>query len=326
MRAMPPRLARLLAAVLAIALVVGALVVRGALSGGDDDDATSGPGGGSGGGDHHVLCDEDLGEATCAALEGLDGVADVTVARRDDAFALLGEDARVPYDAWLTLDPLPEVLDVLRATATAAPLGGEPLAVASAPLAVLSFEGSPLACPPPITWDCLVEPLDPAVASPSEDTALGLVAAAAAAAGLMDGTRFGIDAFRADPARDLLADFLDEATSAGTTSADQTARALQAGRASGAVTIARLAEQRATSAQGRSRGFAVRPLEPTVAVGVVLAPLGPTGPEAVADLEDGVTGQTVIDALAEAGWDGEARRSEGLPAADVIYALEQELG
>ncbi len=58
---------------------------------------------------------------------------------------------------------------------------------------------------------------------------------------------------------------------------------------------------------------------------MVLAGLGPQAVDATRALENLVTGQTVGDALAEAGWDGAALLTTGLPDPDVVYAILEEL-
>ena len=61
-------------------------------------------------------------------------------------------------------------------------------------------------------------------------------------------------------------------------------------------------------------------------IGVVLAGLGDRGSRATDALEEHVTGQTVRDALARAGWAGDPGPTVGVPAApDLIYAIVEEL-
>ena len=112
---MPPRLARLLAIVAAVVLVIGAFALRGSLSGGDDEEGVStGSGSGAGSasgtepretddGPFQVLCDVDLGDAACEALEGSALVDEVEVVSRGSVAGLLEGDGGERWDAWLTL-------------------------------------------------------------------------------------------------------------------------------------------------------------------------------------------------------------------------------
>jgi hypothetical protein len=333
-RAMPPRLARLLAAVVAIALVAAAFVARGALSGDDGDgptgagpDATAEPGS-DGDETFQVICDADLGEATCDAVEASPGVDVVEILNADEVGSAPPEEL-AGYDAWLTVDPLPAVVDAARFFADLPPFTteGARLEVASSPLSLLVFDDTRLDCPDPATWDCLVEPVRPGVAVPDPATSMGTVALAAGAAGLLDDTGFGIDGFRDSPARDELADLLEDVdAAAGGSTARQTASMLVPGTASGAVTTADLAAGRADTVGGRGRGLRSVPLTPAVTVGIVLVGLGAGGADAVGALGDVASDQTVLDALAEAGWAGEPAASSGLPAPDVIDAMREDLG
>lgn len=330
---MPPRLARLLAAVVAVALVAGAFALRGALA--DDDEATTtgdGPTGttearGDDDRTYRVLCDEDLGEAACAAVADLPGVAEVEVRAAGEVLATAG-DPDVPWDAWLTLDPMPGVLDTARGEAALEAVTGEAEPVASGPLAVLSFGASPVDCGTTVTWTCLLDQdVNPRVAIPSPDTSLGTLAIAAAATGLQGDTGYSIADYQRTDAADAVRTFVDRSpTAAGATSDRQTAAMLQPGAAAAAVTVEGLAALRADTVQGGNRGLEVLALDPGVVVGVVLAGLGPAGDDAVATLAPGLTDQTVREALAKGGWTEDPDRTSGLPAPDLVYALREELG
>lgn len=333
MRAMPPRLARLLAAVVAIALVAAAFAVRGALSD-DDGDGPAGSGpeatgepGRDGDETFRVICDADLGEATCDAVEASPGVDVVEILNAEEVGSAPPEEL-ADLDAWLTVDPLPAVVDAARFFADLPPLTAEGARreVASSALSLLVFDGTMLDCPDPATWDCLVEPVRPGVAVPDPATAMGTVALAAGAAALLDDTAFDINVFRDSPARDELADLLEGVeTAAGGSTARQTASMLDPGTASGAVTTADLAAARAATPRGGGRGLRPVPLTPAVTVGIVLVGLGAEGADAVGALGDVVSDQTVLDALAEAGWAGEPAASSGLPDPELIYALREDL-
>lgn len=325
---MPPRLARLLAALAALALVVGAFAVRGLLAGDDGDDA--GPDdrdGGSPGGDLRVLCDADLGEATCAAVGQLDGVEVSRPTPARDALVLLSE-PEPDYDAWLTVDPWPGVLEAARQAAGQAPVTGEAVPVASGTLAVLLDPTSDLACADPADWACLTQGVRPPVGLPDPDTAVGAVVLGHAAVGLVGGTDFGIGAVRDDPAvGDVLLDTVGAVPAAQRrATAAQVPALSQPGNLSAAVTLDGLAEATAASNQGRQRGLATLALAPEATVGVVLAPIGDRGADALDTLGDALLDETVREALAGAGWDGGAATTTGLPDPDVLYALLEEIG
>ncbi len=328
---MPPRLARLLAVVVAAGLVAGAFAVRGALA--DDEDETVSAGTGRDPavqeeGSFQVLCDADLGEDVCAAVEGLDRVDDVQVVTADEVLDAAAAEELAAYDAWLTLDPMPSVVDTARSVDDLPPLTAEGARaeVASATLGVLTAETSPLECGDPVDWGCLVEPVRPGVAIPGPATSIGTVSLAAGAAALLGTTDFGIDQFRSSSASDELADLLDDVEgAAGSTTRRQTDSMLNPGTASAAITTTALARSRADTIRGRDRGLVVLPLLPEVVVGVVLVGLGSAGEDAVLALEEGVLDQTVAEALGAAGWDGRPATSTGLPDPDVIYALRERL-
>jgi hypothetical protein len=325
---MPPRLARLLAAVVAIALVAGAFALRGTLS---DDDApgAAGPGPTSNpdgdGEDYRILCDADLGEEACAAVADATGV-EVDVMTAGEVLAE-GGTAAADADLWLTLDPMPGVLDAATGVPAAEIPTGEWVPVASSALAVLTFDGSPLDCREPVAWTCLVQPVRPGVAVPTLDSSLGIIVAAAGSAGLVGSIDFSITSFRDTDEANLVDDLISESPGpAGDTAADQADAMLRPGPASAAITVAGLAEHQAATVQGRNRGLRTARLYDAATVGVVLAGLGSRGDAAVRALSEAVSGQTVRDALAEGGWVDGAGASDRLPAADLVYALQEDLG
>ncbi len=321
---MPPRLARLVAVLVALALVAGAFALRGALSGDDDPGGGGGSGGGDDGSDVRLLCDDDLGEAACAALGQLDGVASVEVMTADQAVTAMTEGAAIDFDAWVTLDPLPLVLDEARKVAGLVPVAadGDPVPLASSTPAVLTRDSGGSACETPVTWACLAgEATDgDRVGVPTLRSAAGTLVLGAAAAGLEGTPDFGIDQVTGT-VEDQLRDLLDSADPG--TLAEQDALATRPGTFTSLVTTTGLADATADTSQGTQQGLTTVPVDPATRIGVVLAPLGPAGPAGVDRLRDQATGQTVADGLAEAGWTGDAARSEGLPAPDLLYALDE---
>ena len=322
---MPPRLARLLAILAALALVIGAFVLRGALAGDDDaggeETAATGDGPSPGGGSYRVACDEDLGDAACEAIGDLAGVRSVEILAATEAVAAMAGDD-VPYDAWVTLDPWPAILDVERSEATEEPIvSGEPVPVASSGVALLTYETRGIECPDPATWGCLVEQAPTVgIGVPALDTAAGTLILGHAADGLIDRSDFGyadiVDTDVAGQLQDLLDSGVPRPTAA------QARTSLQPGNYRAVVTVAGLARRLAASPQGKRSGAVVTALDPAATIGVVLAPIGRNGEAAVERLKGGVTGQTVSRALDEAGWTGKAKASAGLPAFDVLYRLK----
>ncbi|HMJ76955.1 MAG TPA: hypothetical protein VK507_13340 [Iamia sp.] len=327
---MPPRLARLLAAVVAIALVAGAFALRGGLSD-DEDDTTSGPsaeepsdGDDTAAGDYRVLCDEDLGEAACDAVAALPGVAVVEVLSWGEMQSRYTEE-RPPFDAWLTLDPMPAVFDFARDDLGAGALAAESRSVASSALTLLTFADRRLDCPG-AEWGCVADAAElQKVGVPSIGSSAGLLAAGGALRRLAGD---GALARGLDPALDegdtdgRLNDLVDSAP--GALDDQQETIVTQVGRYAGIVTTSGYADGRID--RSPTRGLTAAPLAPGVIIGVALAGLGDRGDDAVRALGDGITDQTVLDALAEAGWEGGPDPSTGLPQADIIYALQERLG
>lgn len=322
---MPPRLARLLAVLAAVALVAGALVLRSALAGEDGGSDDDGPGSGPPEGGYQVLCDADLGDGACDAVAALDDVAEVAVMAADEAVAALTEGAAQPWDAWVALDPWPDMLDVARAEAALAPsTGTERVAVASSTPALLTRAGGGTACDDPATWACLADEaaagLD--VGMPTLRSATGPLVLGLAATGLEGTAAFGIGDVLGGPVEEQLADLLDSADPG--TLAEQAERAPLPGVYQAIATIEGLAGPTVETSQGQQQGLVALPLAPEATLGVVLAPLGPDGPGALDRLRDQVTDQTVTDGLAEAGWSGDAARTDRLPEPDLLYRLDEE--
>lgn len=336
---MPPRLARLVAIVAAIALVGGAFVLRGVLAGDDEGTVSAGgPGGDSGSdGPLRIICDEDLGDAcdAIAKIDGLDPGAFEVMSVSEAVEAMTGEDATVvPYDVWITLDPWPQILDVAREQERLTPVsepddsGAEPLILASSTPVILTSD-SATECDAPVDWGCLaMEAADGAdIGLPTLRSAAGTLVLANAASGLIGETDFGIDEVRDITISEQLNDLLESATS-GDLADQATEIVTQRGKFDALATIDGLATDAAGTVRGQQQDLTVFPLEPPATLGVVVAPIGPDGPSGVERLRDllndEATGQTVTNALADAGWSGPATRSDGLPDPDLLYALNEE--
>ncbi len=332
---MPPRLARLLAVVAAVALVGGAFVVRGALSNDDPDAVRAGIADPQERevSEFRLVCDPDVGEAACEAVASLPGVVEVVpLALQEVIDDATGDGAPPDWDLWLTLDPMPGVLDTARSEAQLSPMtSADPVALASSPLAVLADpERLAEVCPAgEPTWDCLAQAARPPIAAPVVASSTGTVIAAAATDAMVaaEGTTLddaGISAPSTMVALDRVEALFDE--SPQTSLAAQAGLLNQPGQASGVITIEGLARISADTPQGRNRRLAVLLIEPSVTVGVVLVGLGLQAENALAAVGEVAEDQTVRDALAEGGWTGAAALTNGMPQPDLVYALREELG
>ena len=341
---MPPRLARLLAVVVAVALIGGAFWWRGR---GDDG---SGGGGGDGPGatgDLRVACVTEL-EPVCRALaesEGFD--LDVEPAAETVAALADAEPGDLPYDAWVTLDPWPAMVDAARAADEPALFTIAATAVAHTPLSVVMpadrFTALAGACGDPITWECVarqagtnwaeIAPDVPAAATwgafkvgvGGRDDALGsllfgqLVAGVATEADLP--TDYGTGDFSAQ-----LVQILRRPTASAEqkdTAAELDLIRSQAGSYSLVAADGPSASRTATSPQGVSRKLRAFSLAPPARADAVVAPLatGRRG-EQVAELFAGEAGAT---AFRELGWSpGQPAGTNGLPAPDVLVALQEK--
>ncbi|HEX4982429.1 MAG TPA: hypothetical protein VFV63_12045 [Ilumatobacteraceae bacterium] len=153
-------LKRLGAIALAVILIGGAWLVRDRVI--DDD----GGGGGSSSGDNdpppagrEIVCVTDLREACDALADTHDDlvIRIVDAGETLDALTELEDPSEAPI--WITMAPLPEMVDDLRAAARTAPMGTQQTTIASSPIAlvVLADRASALtaACGNPLDWHCV---------------------------------------------------------------------------------------------------------------------------------------------------------------------------
>lgn len=334
---MPPRLARLLALFVAVALVVAAFAVRSRVAddggdGGDGGEAGSdGNGDGAGGsnGDLVVVCVTELADVCAAVDQREDGVAVRVEAAAATAAALVAADAGADRsaDAWLTLDPWPAMVDVERASANRDAIfsGDQQAVAASSDLMVLAFPERIEPCGDPVPASCLVEQVsgDLNFGVPSSDEALGVVAIGQLAAGLARATDFDIGAFRTEHGREL-EDILESADPGP--SATQARLLVQQGPGKyGAVSTTEvIARPLAESPRGVQSDLIVVAGEPRARADAVVAPL--VGSDRGDQVRDLLTGKTAQEAFADAGWDRPADGPTGLPPADVLVALREEIG
>ena len=128
---------RLLAVIGAVAMIGGAVLVRGIITG-EDGGGGSGSGGGGGDGDTHLVCVPEL-EAACAALAGQDDSISFEVedagATADRLTAPDFDPAAGDVDGWVTLNPWPALVDLRREINQDPAVLGDPSAVlATSPL------------------------------------------------------------------------------------------------------------------------------------------------------------------------------------------------
>ncbi|MEJ7585675.1 MAG: hypothetical protein WKF43_16695 [Acidimicrobiales bacterium] len=319
---MPPRLAKLLALIVAAALIGGAFWYRSR----NDDGGDAGPGDGpSRSGDLTIACVSELSEV-CEGLE------DVKVTIEDagtTATALAAFDGGPPpFDAWVTLDPWPEMVDVVRRVDQRSDLFDEPTAVGSMATAILSFasvvEDLSSECAE-VSWSCLGENAGPQskVAIPPADSATGVLLAGQAASSRLETTSFDREAILDPPSQTGLKRLLGSSSSRDATAP---VRMVQQGPAAfiAAGTGEPVARAATLTQQGRQREMVVLDPEPAASFRVVVAPLvsGERADRAIALL----TGNTGVAALRNVDWTVPAADGgTGLPEAGVLVALRQEI-
>jgi hypothetical protein len=160
---------RLLAFVVAAAMVAGSLYVRSRI----DDDGTdrTAPAPSA----LRIVCSTELA-AACDGLGGSTGVEDAGVT----ADRLVHEDDPA-IDAWIVPDPWPALVDVRRRAEQKDQLFGDAVTVATTRLGLATWKGD-VDCPPPVTWKCVGEKGARAGhADPTRD-GIGLLSLGAAAA------------------------------------------------------------------------------------------------------------------------------------------------
>jgi hypothetical protein len=283
---------RVLAVLAAVAMVAGALWVRGRI---DDDDS----GGGGGGGTRALVCAPEVAEA-CRAISDAVTVEDAAAT----AQGLLTAE-RFAADGWATPGPWPEMVDALRSSAGRPTLfddGGE--VVASSRMAVVA--------PPdlPQGWRAVGDAVGGGglrLGWRDPTTGFGVLQVGAFAVGFFDGPRFATNDFDA-AFRSYLEGIQEEATEAR----DPLERRLQQGVSFAEAVVTFSAEAEAVL-EGAAPGR--------------VGDLAPTYPEPVVAVDAVVVGDRAGDIgteLQERGWEGPSDPS-GLPSAGVLAALWQEV-
>ncbi len=182
---------RLLAFVVAVAMVLGAVAVRARINDGDAKNASTG-----GSGPLELVCATEL-RAVCEAIDaggnGLNVTVEPATVTADRLKTLDPEDAAI--DGWLAPGPWGEVVEAAR-PAGAGKLfadGGAPLARSPFVLAVWKDKRARLACPDPVDLGCVGDAVNTRgfrLGVAADDQAEGVLADAALGAGHIKNPNF----------------------------------------------------------------------------------------------------------------------------------------
>ena len=304
---MPPRIAKLLAVIAALAMIGVALLVRSRIA--DDDEGAGGDG------DPReaftVMCITEL-EEICRTLEpeGIEVEVEDAGTTADDL-----ADGDADFDAWVTIDPWPDMVDIARQQNQQTDLFGRPTAVASSDLVLLLAGETEADC----GWECVVEASgeQQEIGIPSDDSGFGVQVVGEAFSSHMGTTDFSrLDIQDESQWLGQLLDF-EPATDAERKMATQgTAAYIAAGTT----------EQRANTVLGTPGGdrknLHLGTPEVPARADVVVASIQGSGS---ADRLNGLfTGQTAREAFSDEGWTAAVEGPTGLPAADLLVALREE--
>ena len=318
-------IARLLAVVAAVAMIVGAFVYRygSPFDGGGDGGAGSDGGGGE---SAVVVCAAELGAEVCDAVEagGREVVVEPAAETADRLIAARGfADAGIA--GWLAPGPWPAMVDDDRARASKARLfASKGRGLAEAPLVVVSRKGQnppvPAGCDPAaITWRCLGDAAQqPALRIGADPTSSSsrLFLRAAALNGLFGASDWVSNDLDAPPegVPDPLSWLgnldrrFSEAAGFGARSLDSFV--LQQGSASHFLTTG------AEARRAPSDRFDTRTPTPAARIAATYTAAAQGGTQ--------INGDEVATKLAEAGWTVKPdAKTEGLPSPGVLLALRE---
>lgn len=298
--------ARLLAALLAAAMVVGAFAARRAIFDSDGDGGGNGNAGDRGGNSSRgtrAACAEELGDVCIDAdLAETAGTTADMLAGAEDA-----EEADVR--TWLTVGPWPQMVDEARkAGGQPAIFTGRGRALASSEL-VAVVARQPAACATELTWKCLGDAIvaGTRVAAPARGSGTRLLVTAAFAGGYLGRSDYASNDLTDDPA---VADWLaavdrgiEQARGFGATSVTD----FLVKRGSADVFLTTLADARTSGA------FEPTISRPTPTV-YATAVMGATGPF---DADDAVNRLQLFH------WVAPPARATGLPSPGVLLALRE---
>jgi hypothetical protein len=310
---MPPRLAKLLAVVAAVVMIGAALWIR---SRGDDDGSE--PSNRQGGRTFRVVCVTEL-STICTHLQR-DGI-DAEVEEAGTTADALAQGGAPGYDAWITIAPWPEMVDVVRRQQQQqADVFDQVAPLASSDL-VLLLASKDLAAD--CGWDCVVDASgqQQEIGVPSDDSGVGPQIIANAFSSHLKTTGFSRDDFRSGPGKEWLDRLL-----ASPPASDAERRMATQGAAAyiAAGTTEQEAQPAIRSASGTQRGLHLGSPELVARADVVVATV--TGRPGAKQLVDRLSGQNAQEAFTRAGWSAPAVGGPtGLPAADLLVALREEV-
>ena len=322
---------RLAAVVLAVAMIVGAVLLRDRIDGDDE------PGPGGPGDRFRLICDTTLAEV-CTSLAG--GDDDLEVVVRDSgatADELDDEGAALDADAWLTTAAWPAIVADNRRFAE---LDGDVLAPSSAVLArspvmiATRDDGRSeleAACGGTITWRCVGEqvPAGQRVGLAAPETAAGLTVLASATDSWFGGSDYSTVDFE-DPAFGL---WFDDLT--GAASSTRFGRQTPLDRAltrTGEFTTVGALESETSRLLTPGKSYVPLYAEPMVTADVVLAPRRGLDADRLLDELDR---DALREALSSRGWRIDGRAPSGaqdppglpdgsdLPAPGVLQSLRE---
>jgi hypothetical protein len=285
---------RVLALVVAVGLIVGAVFLRSAF---DDDEAATATGED---GPVRVVCATELA-AACAEVDG-----DVEDAART-ASRLIGE-AQPDLDVWVAPAPWPAMVDDARTRAGRDALFDDATVVARSPITIVAG-GDPGDC----GWRCIGDGTD-TLGMPSPDAGFGLLVLGAAATDWFGTADFAANDF--DPAfRSWITGLADRIV----VTDDPVRRILQS-RAFFDLAVSYEASARSTldaASADRKDGLSLQYPHPMTFLDATVAAVGGVG-TSITDAAG--------DALLANGWTAPASTPTGLPRPGVLLALQELLG
>jgi hypothetical protein len=309
---MPPRLAKLLAVVAAAAMIGGALWIR---SRGDDDKDE--PSNRQGGRTFRVVCVTEL-STICTHLQR-DGI-DAEVEEAGTTADALAQGGVPGYDAWITMAPWSEMVDVVRRQQQLDEAFGRVAPLASSDLVLLlAAKNLSSGC----GWDCVVDASgqQQEIGIPSDDSGLGPQIIANAFSSHQKTLDFSRDDFDSGPGKQWLGRLL-----AFPPASDAERRMATEGSAAyiAAGTTEQEAQPVIDSAAGSKRRLHLGSPELVARADVVVATV--TGRPGTEQLVDRLEGQNARSLFTRAGWTAPAADGPtGLPAADLLVALREEV-
>ncbi|MBW3614923.1 MAG: hypothetical protein KY439_06375 [Actinobacteria bacterium] len=294
--------ARVLAFVVAVAMVAGAIAYR----------SSREAGGNAGGGSEAsvVVCASELG-AVCDSITGavIEPAGDTT----DRLIAARGP-AEAGLVAWLAPGPWAAMVDEARKLANKGPLFTDHEALAGTPVvAVAKKDRLPPACAPDLSWKCIAEAVNRderfLVAADAADAPPGLFVRAAVLTGVFDQANYASNDL--DQAQDLLGNLEVRVGQARARNATDLQRFLIA-----APDVAVYLTTGATAGTPPPPVTVATPV-PAASVDAILASAGP--------LPRSFDKSETARSLRSSGWAGPGTGDDGLPSPGVLLALREQL-